>query len=70
MSKNIADLTATQEGNAENGVQNTGTLQISVISSVAYIPIAGATVVISYTGDPETPIATLTTDSSGETEVM
>ncbi len=70
MSKNIADLTAAQEGNAENGTQSTGTLQISVISSVAYIPIAGATVTISYTGDPEAPIATLTTDSSGETEVI
>lgn len=50
--------------------QNTGTLQVSVISSVAYIPIPGATVTISYTGDPENPIATLTTDSSGETEVI
>lgn len=70
MSKNIADLTAAQEGAAGGGVQSTGTLQISVISSVAYIPIAGATVIISYTGDPETPIATLTTDSSGETETI
>lgn len=70
MSKNIADLTAAQENAAESGVQSTGTLQISVISSVAYIPIAGATVIISYTGDPETPIATLTTDSSGETETI
>lgn len=70
MSKNIADLTAAQENAAESGVQSTGTLQISVISSVAYIPIAGAAVIISYTGDPETPIATLTTDSSGETETI
>lgn len=70
MSKNIADLTAAQENAAESGIQSTGTLQISVISSVAYIPIAGATVIISYTGDPETPIATLTTDSSGETETI
>lgn len=70
MSKNIADLTTAQENAAESGIQSTGTLQISVISSVAYIPIAGATVIISYTGDPETPIATLTTDSSGETETI
>lgn len=70
MSKNIADLTAAQENAEETSVQSTGTLQISVISSVAYIPIAGATVIISYTGDPETPIATLTTDSSGETETI
>ncbi|MCI9073100.1 MAG: peptidoglycan-binding protein [Lachnospiraceae bacterium] len=66
-----ADLRATQEENAGNmNGQNTGTLQVSVISSVAYIPIPGATVTISYTGDPENPIATLTTDSSGETEVI
>ena len=66
-----ADLRATQEENAGNvNDQNTGTLQVSVISSVAYIPIPGATVTISYTGDPENPIATLTTDSSGETEVI
>lgn len=66
-----ADLRATQEENAGNmNGQSTGTLQVSVISSVAYIPIPGATVTISYTGDPENPIATLTTDSSGETEVI
>ncbi len=65
------DLTATQEDNAgEMDNQSTGTLQVSVISSVAYIPIEGATVRISYTGDPESPILTLTTDSSGETEVV
>lgn len=65
------DLTATQEGNADNTeAQSTGTLRISVTSSVAYIPIEGATVTISYTGEPDSPIITLTTDSSGETEVV
>ena len=65
------DLTAAQEDNAEEmNNQGTGTLQISVTSSVAYIPIEGATVTISYTGDPNSPIMTLTTDSSGETEVV
>ena len=65
------DLTATQEDNAgEMNNQSTGTLQVSVVSSVAYIPIEGATVRISYTGDPDSPILTLTTDSSGETEVV
>ena len=62
---------AAQEGNMdETGTQNTGTLQIAVTSAVAYIPIEGATVTISYTGDPDSPIITLTTDSSGETEVV
>ena len=71
MREKKADLKATQESSA-NGTetQNSGTLQISVTSSVAYIPIEGATVIISYTGDPENPIMTLTTDSSGETEIV
>lgn len=71
MLENKKDLTATQEDNADNmEAQSTGTLRISVTSSVAYIPIAGATVTISYTGEPDSPIITLTTDSSGETEVV
>ena len=66
-----ADLRAAQEDSGSGTrTQNTGTLQIIVTSSVAYIPIKGATVTISYTGDPDSPIMTLTTDSSGETEVV
>lgn len=66
-----ADLRAAQEDNGGGaGTQNTGTLRISVTSSVAYIPIKGATVTISYTGDPDSPLLTLTTDSSGETETV
>ncbi len=71
MDKNEADLKAMQEENTgEADTQYTGTMRISVISSVAQIPIEGATVTISYTGDPENPLYTLTTDSSGETEVV
>lgn len=71
MYKKKPDLIAAQEGTGgEMGAQSTGTLRISVISSVAYIPIEGATVTISYTGDPDSPIMTLTTNSSGETEVV
>lgn len=44
-----------------------GTIKISVVSSLGMVPIEGASVVISYTGDPESPILTLTTDSSGQT---
>ncbi len=58
-----AQLPATNEA-------STGELRISVISSIAYIPIPGATVTISYTGDPESPVMTLTTDISGETQVV
>ena len=45
----------------------TGTLQISVVSALGMSPIPGATVTISYTGDPDSPIETLTTDESGQT---
>lgn len=47
-----------------------GSLKISVISSIGLIPIENATVTISYTGDPEAPINTWTTDSSGQTPVI
>jgi len=44
-----------------------GELRISVISSLGLIPIKNATVTIAYTGDPQTPLMTLTTDESGQT---
>ena len=47
-----------------------GTMKISVVSSVGQIPIPNATVVISYTGDPDSPIETLTTDASGQTPTV
>ncbi|MBQ9140589.1 MAG: peptidoglycan-binding protein, partial [Lachnospiraceae bacterium] len=47
-----------------------GELRISVISSAALIPIAGATVTIAYTENPTDPVYVDTTDSSGETEVI
>lgn len=47
-----------------------GTLKISVVSAMGQFPVAGATVIISYTGDPDSPIQTLTTDNSGQTPVI
>ncbi|MCM1569198.1 MAG: peptidoglycan-binding protein [Roseburia sp.] len=47
-----------------------GSLKISVISSIGLVPVENATVSISYTGDPESPISTWTTDSSGQTPVI
>lgn len=47
-----------------------GELRISVISSVALIPIQGATVTIAYTEKPSQPIFVDTTDSSGETGII
>ncbi|MBQ6697295.1 MAG: peptidoglycan-binding protein [Lachnospiraceae bacterium] len=53
-----------------NNQQQYGQLRISVISSVAYIPIVGATVTIAYTEEPSVPIFSGTTDRSGETGVI
>ena len=48
----------------------TGTLEISVVSALGMSPIPGATVIISYTGDPDSPLETLTTDESGQTPTI
>lgn len=53
-----------------NGNTDSGTLRVSVISSVGMIPIENAAVVITYTRDPETVLDTLTTDNSGRTPVI
>lgn len=47
-----------------------GSLQVSVVSTLGLIPVVGATVEISYTGDPDSPIVTLTTDDSGQTPTI
>lgn len=47
-----------------------GAIKISVVSTVGLIPIANASVTISYTGDPDSPINILTTDSSGQTPTV
>ncbi|MCM1112452.1 MAG: peptidoglycan-binding protein [Muribaculum sp.] len=62
----MPNLTDTSNENAENF----GTLQVNVVSSLGMIPVENATVTISYTGDPEAPLETLTTDSSGQTPAV
>lgn len=47
-----------------------GGLQINVTSSLGLIPIPDATVTISYTGEPGTAVEKLSTNSSGQTEVV
>lgn len=47
-----------------------GKLQLQVTSEIDTIPITDATITISYTGIPETPLETLTTNSSGQTEII
>ena len=48
----------------------TGTLQISVVSALGMTPIPGATDTVSYTGDPDSPLETMTTDESGQTPTI
>ena len=59
-----------QEGRMSMDTTYTGSLQISVTSSLGLTPIRGAIVTISYTGDPDSPMETLTTDESGQTGVI
>ena len=60
------------EGNntAGDNTAETGRLQVNVVSSLGLIPVENATVIISYEGDPESPLETLTTNSSGQTPVV
>ncbi len=66
-------LSATQETGTEPepiDAAYAGSLRVSVVSSTGMIPVENATVVISFTGDPDAPIETLTTDSSGQTPIV
>ncbi len=47
-----------------------GHLIISVTSSQGFAPIKNATITISYTGDPDTALSTLTTNESGQTDTI
>ena len=49
---------------------SSGSIKINVVSSVELIPVVNATVTISYTGDPNSPLMELTTDSSGQTPTV
>ena len=60
-----SQLTATQVSNTSSG-----SIKISVVSSMGLIPVANASVTISYTGDPNSPLMELTTDSSGQTPTV
>lgn len=61
--KSIVKGTATASG-------STGGLQVNIISSAGSRPISNATITISYTGNPDNVIEQLTTNSSGQTEVI
>ena len=63
------DLSAAQEPEPIDSAY-AGAIKISVVSALGFIPIPNAIVTISYTGDPDSPIETLTTDSSGQTPTI
>lgn len=58
-------ITTAQIDNADKGK-----LQINVTSDINSYPISEAKISITYTGVPGSPIEELTTDSSGQTEVL
>ena len=47
-----------------------GRLQISVTADIGLAPISNAAIAISYTGDPDSTVETLTTDVSGQTDAV
>ncbi|MDO4312558.1 MAG: peptidoglycan-binding protein [Eubacteriales bacterium] len=47
-----------------------GRLQINITSGITSFPVSDATISISYTGVPESTLEQVTTDSSGQTEVL
>lgn len=49
---------------------DTGRLQINVTADIGQIPIQNATISISFTGEPDSTLETLTTDSSGQTDAV
>ena len=54
----------------QNAEDATGQLQINVTASVGLIPIQNASITISFTGEPDSTVETLTTNSSGQTDTI
>ncbi len=55
---------------AQNGEDTTGRLQINVTANVGLIPIQNASINISFTGEPDSTVENLTTNSSGQTDLI
>lgn len=61
------------EASTSENVQNNtamGRLQINVTANVGLIPIENASISISFTGEPNSTVETLRTDSSGQTDTV
>lgn len=54
----------------QTDLPDNGKLLVNVISDSGQIPVEGATVDISYTGEPDSVIEELTTDDSGQTDTV
>ena len=54
----------------QNAEDATGQLQITVTANVGLIPIQNASITISFTGEPDSTVETLTTNSSGQTDTI
>lgn len=55
---------------AQTGVQSLGRLKISLTNMTGYVPVPGAKIQVSYTGNPDQIIEELTTDESGQTQTI
>ncbi len=60
----------TNSGNAQTNASAVGQLQINVTANVGLIPIENASITISFTGEPDSAIETLQTNSSGQTDTV
>ena len=54
----------------QNAEDTTGRLQINVTANIGLIPIQNASINISFTGEPDSTIENLTTNSSGQTDII
>lgn len=58
-------LRAAQVNNVDNG-----TMKIQVTSAVGLIPVQGARITISYSGDPQNTLEQISTNAEGQSEVL
>ena len=68
--KEAALLYTQTENNAAAGSDMIGRLQVNVTANVGLIPIDNASITISFTGEPDSTVETLRTDSSGQTDTV
>lgn len=55
---------------AQTNTQSLGRLKISLTNQTGYTPVPGATIRVSYTGNPDQIIEELTTNESGQTDTV